>query len=324
VDEPTDELLDRVVRGDATHEETEAIANWRRAAPQHERRYRQIERIAHAAQALRGDLHANVPPTVAALLQRSWRTHAPTTQRSVSSRWWRGAAAAAVLLVAAGGYYLSAPRASTLSQAEIVTGTAELATIQLRDGSVIRLAPRSRLRLGNRPDGREVTLDGRAYFAVAKARGRPFLVHTRLAEARVLGTHFELATRDEDLELLVVEGHVALDAPGNTVQVRGGEASRVARGTATKPVRVDNAQGALRWIGKFLVFQSTPLHDVARELERTYGVRVAITDSVLAHQTVTATFTDRSAEQVMDVVCSVVNARCAVGGAGDSITMSRR
>jgi transmembrane sensor len=323
VDEPTDELLDRVVRGDATHQERDTIAAWRRAAPEHERRYRHVERIAHAAQALRDDLHANEPPTVAALLQRRWRVDAPAPRRGPTVRRWAGvAAAAAVLLAAVVGRYLGAPRASALSEAEIVTGTSELATIQLRDGSVIRLAPRSRLRLGSRADGRDVTLDGRAFFAVAKASGRPFVVHTRLAEARVLGTHFELATRDEDLELVVVEGHVALDAPGNTVQVRGGEASHVARGTATQPMRVKDAEATLQWIGKFLVFQSTPLHEVARELERAYGIRMAITDSVLARQTVTATFTDRSAEQVVDIVCSVINAHCTV--AGDSVTMARR
>jgi transmembrane sensor len=83
-----------------------------------------------------------------------------------------------------------------------------------------------------------------------------------------------------------------------------------------------NPDSALRWIGKFVVFQSTPLGDAAREVEKTYGIRVEITDPVLVQQTVTATFTDRSAAQVMDVLCSVVNARCET--AGDTVTMSRR
>jgi transmembrane sensor len=197
-----------------------------------------------------------------------------------------------------------------------------MTTVQLRDGSVVRLAPASRLVIGNRPDGRDVSLDGRAFFAVARAGGRPFRVRTRLGEARVLGTRFELATGADDLELVVVEGRVALDAPANTVEVRGGQASYVARGTATAPVTLANPDSALRWIGKFVVFQSTPLGDAVREVERSYDIRVLITDAALAQQTVTATFTDRGAAQVMEVLCSVVSARCTT--AGDTVTMARR
>lgn len=321
-DEPDDELLDRVLRGEATPREMEEVAAWRHAAAQHERRYRQLEQIREAAHALESDLHASVPPTVGALLQRRWQAPAPARRKALLPRWAAIAAAAAALLIAVKVGRDIGLATSTASPAEIVTGTSELATVQLRDGSVIRLAPHSRLRLGAGTKAREVTLEGRAFFAIAKAKGRPFLVHTRLAEARVLGTRFELSTRDDDLDLVVVEGHVALDAPKNTVQVRAGESSRVARGAAAPATRVDDAGIDLRWIGKFLVFQATPLRDVAREVEQTYGMRVAVTDSVLAQLTVTATFTDRSARQVMDVVCSVVNAQCVM--AGDTVTMSRR
>jgi ferric-dicitrate binding protein FerR (iron transport regulator) len=64
------------------------------------------------------------------------------------------------------------------------------------------------------------------------------------------------------------------------------------------------------WVGKFLAFQSTPMREVAREIEETYGVRVVIEDSVLANRTVFGTFTDRDARYVIDAVCSVVNAMC--------------
>jgi hypothetical protein len=39
---------------------------------------------------------------------------------------------------------------------------------------------------------------------------------------------------------------------------------------------------------------------------------VAITDSALARETITATFTDRPVREVVNVVCSVLNAHCAV------------
>ena len=77
-----------------------------------------------------------------------------------------------------------------------------------------------------------------------------------------------------------------------------------------------------QWVGKFLVFQSTPVRDAAREVERMYGVRVIVADSILGRRTVTATFTDQAATQVLDVICSVVNAQCE--SKPGEVVMSRR
>jgi ferric-dicitrate binding protein FerR (iron transport regulator) len=77
-----------------------------------------------------------------------------------------------------------------------------------------------------------------------------------------------------------------------------------------------------QWVGKFLVFQSTSVRDAAREVERMYGLHVVVADSVLSRRTVTATFTDQTAAQVLDVVCSVVNAQCE--SKPGEVVMSRR
>ena len=323
-----DELIERSLRGEASPRELERLAAWRSESPEHERRYRELERLLGAARSLRVEAPRSAPPSAAAIIARAGASRArrepPAPRRwraaAVRAAPWGLAAAAALVAVVLGARL--ATRDVAAEHAEVVTGTAELATVTLRDGSVIRLAPMSRLGLGGRPDAREVTLDGRAYFAVAHQRGQPFVVRTRAGAARVLGTRFELATRDDDLELVVVEGRVAIDAPENSVEVRGGETSRVARGAATPPARVANADSALRWIGKFLVFQATPLGDAARQVEATYGVRVVVEDSVLARHTLKAAFTDQSVTEVAAALCSMVDARCT--WTGETLTMSRK
>ena len=62
-------------------------------------------------------------------------------------------------------------------------------------------------------------------------------------------------------------------------------------GTVAEPTRVPNAAKMSDWVGKFLAFQATPMREVAREIEETYGIRVVIEDSVIANRTVTGTFT---------------------------------
>jgi transmembrane sensor len=316
----TDDLIERALSGGATPEEIEALLIWRRASQEHERRYAQVARLIEAARELRGELRAAIPPSAAELLHRA---RAGVAADRTNRRWVPWSVAAAALIIAAGfGWRLVQQRSGAPQGAEIVTGVSEMTTVQLPDGSVIRLAPASRLVIGGRGSHRDVTLQGRAFFAIASARGQPFRVRTRLGEARVLGTRFELAAHDDDLELVVVEGRVALAAPANTVEVLGGQSSRVAHGTAAPPIAVTNPDSVLRWIGKFVVFQSTALRDAAREVERTYGIHVAITDSLLGAQTVTATFTDQSPARVMEVLCSVVNARCKTMGRGDTVTVS--
>jgi transmembrane sensor len=193
---------------------------------------------------------------------------------------------------------------------DITTGSAEMTTLQLGDGSVVRLAPSTRLRVTQSDSTRDVRLDGKAYFVVAKMPGRPFVVRTALGNARVLGTRFELATHERDLRLVVVEGRVALSAGTEKVEVRGGQQGGVRGEKLIAPTSVANAERMEQWVGKFLVFQSTPVRDVAREIERVYGMRVVISDSVLAGRTVTATFTDQPVARVLEDLCSVVSARC--------------
>lgn len=332
----TDDLIERALRGGASEAELAALVAWRRAAPENEQHYRRIERLIAAARTLRAD--AAVPRPSAASIIASAPNTSPqrgeagrdaaararphtgprgSSRRSRLARSAPWAVAAAAVLVAmlnlrdAGGPADSGP-------AEVFTGATELATVKLSDGTVVRLAPSSRLQFdgGSGRDGRgarEVTLEGRAFFVVAKQpSGQPFRVRTPAATANVLGTRFELVTEETAVRLHVVEGRVALDAPRNSVEVGAGQQSGVRDGVATAPTPADDAGREPAWLGKFLVFQATPLAQAAREIERLFGVRVILADSGLAGATVTATFTDRPIDDVVGVICEVLSVPCLV------------
>jgi transmembrane sensor len=310
-----DALIARALRGEASADERERLAQWRAESADNDRRYEAVARLLDAARELprpRLPRPRGTRPTAAAIIARSTRHHsAPNEWR----RWVPWAVAAAAIIGAA----VAVLRRSAMETlgADVVTGATELATVELRDGSVVRLAPSSRLRLRGM---RAVELTGRAFFAVAKMPGRPFIVRTQFAAAQALGTRFEITTRRDDLRLTVVEGRVALSTVSNRVEVNAGETSDVGRGAASAPVAARDT--AVRWIGNFLAFQATPLREAIREVERLHGVHVDIRDSMLAQQTVTATFTDQNAQQVMTVLCSILNARCDNGP--NEIIMSRR
>jgi transmembrane sensor len=316
-----DEIIDREQRGQATAAELRQITEWRRASLANEREYRRLVKLFSVAHTLPLGA-ASPPPSAAALLarQRPRVEEAPKTRHWIA--WMIPVAAAAGL---AAGFIVpraSAPRSSVLGVADISTGAAEMTTVQLGDGSVVRLAPASRLRVAQSDSTREVNLDGKAFFVVAKMPDRPFIVHTPVGSARVLGTKFELATDNKDLRLVVVEGRVALTSGSERVEVRGGEQSGVRNQQTLTPTPVSDASQIEQWVGKFLVFRSTPLRDAAREIERAYGTRVVVTDSVLARQTVTITLTDETLPQLVEDVCAIVNARCETRR--NEVVMSRK
>ena len=312
-----DELIDRARRGEASDDELARLDAWRRTTAANERHYREMVRLLDAGRSLvHGQPYDASRPTAARVIARAEsRTHRLDRGRHVR-RWapWAIAAAAATVAVVSIRSRPSNPGdpIAGWGATEVVTGATELATVQLGEGSVVRLAPSSRLRvLAGRE--RAVNLEGRAFFAVQRMPNHPLRVHTAAGDARVLGTRFEIAAIGDALDLRVVEGRVALSTPRGRIEVAAGEASGVRNGAVSQPTAAP-AVTVATWVGTFLAFQATPLREVAREIERVYHTPVTIADSTLAAETITATFTDRPVGEVVNVVCSVLNAKCDVQG----------
>lgn len=305
-----DELIDRARRGEASASELEQLDAWRRASPENERQYQDTIRLLEAGRELGSDPNSPGRPTAAEIIARSASRRRPT-----AARWTPWAIAAAASIIAAVAIRSTAGTEGDAipgwGATEVITGAAELATVELGEGSVVRLAPSSRLRV---IAGREraVSLEGRAFFAVQQVPGRPLRVRTRAGEAHVLGTRFELTTDADRLQLRVVEGRVALSTQRDRIEVSAGEESGVRDGAVVRPTRVAGPNVVASWVGTFLAFQATPLREAAREIERVYRTPVTITDSTLASETITATFTDRPVQEVVNVVCSVLSATCEV------------
>lgn len=316
-----DELIIAFLTSEATDREERELLKWRRASPENEFYYREFVRTWELAAGGDAPLAPGPPPTVEEVVRAATApvgsaAWAPGTHRETDWRSWflRGSVAAALVLF---GFALSrfAPGGGSSPRGfganEIVTGMSETATVTLRDGTVVRLAPRSRLRLVDRVEAREVALEGRAYFAVAREELRPFRILTAAGTVETRGTRFDLQTDAEDLQLIMIEGRVAVTAGGREVEVAAGELTRVLSGTLVPAERVPDAMAMVDWTGRFLAFQATPLRQAALEIARAYRVRIEVTDSALAERTVTTWFADRSLEEVLRIVCGVVVAECS-------------
>jgi transmembrane sensor len=327
-----DWLLFRVLKGLATPAEEEMVAQWCARSTANALHYEHLRQLLQLTADAHRPAAIDPAPTIADLLAGS-EGRAMQESRGLgatSNRGRRrliayavGAAVAGAVLAPFALRTFHTPQADTLFGAdEFVTGPTDLSTLHLRDGTIVRLAPHSRLRFTGRGSDREVSLQGRAFFAVAKQKGRPFRVRTRAGDALVLGTRFEVSVDDRELRLIVVEGRVALSTPLNQVELKAGEMSKVMAGTSAQVSAVPAVKPMMRWMGSFLVFQATPLPDVLKEIEGEYGVTVQLADSSLSTQTVTAWFAERRLDEVMRVVCKVIETHCEV--VGRVVTIGRR
>jgi transmembrane sensor len=153
------------------------------------------------------------------------------------------------------------------------TGIGEQRTIALPDGSTVELNARSSLRVRLTDRQRDVTLlEGQALFRVAKDARRPFVVRAGDAQVRAVGTEFDVYRKESETVVTVVEGRVetyddSRRGGEGAIVLSAGERLTVVPHTVTKPTRADPSV-ATAWLQKRLIFEETPLNEVAEEFNR--------------------------------------------------------
>jgi transmembrane sensor len=159
-----------------------------------------------------------------------------------------------------------------------------LQAIPLSDGSRVTLNTNTAVRVTVSATERRVALQqGEAYFEVAKDPGRPFIVEAGGKRIVAVGTQFSVRREARDVQVIVTEGAVRVDAgeKGGTL-LRAGAMAR-ARGedvrVQIKPVA--EAEQALSWRSGYLVFDRTPLAEAVAEFNRYNTRRILIGDATL-------------------------------------------
>lgn len=229
---------------------------------------------------------------------------------------WRVAAAVAGILLGSYALYYRFQREPTPQVAQNPVGKRSLIT--LSDGSRVWLNADSKLEYPKKFSGslREVRLVGEAFFDVTHNPSQPFVIRLETASIRVLGTSFNVRAYpgDASVKTTVVTGRVAFvpNKPAQTVDASRPPADtvfvlpnhHVIQQLQTRAVMEEMvvAQKETAWKDNRLVFDQTPMHEVARTLERWYGTRVTLETPALTNCPLTATFEGQSLREVMDLM----------------------
>lgn len=192
-----------------------------------------------------------------------------------------GIAAVVALIVVS---YVSGSHDVKMRFEEIVTEAPMGATTQvvLPDGSQVVLNAGSRIvySQGFGVNDRNITLCGEGYFDVARNEDMPFVVESGHMKVEVLGTKFNMCdyADDQEASVALVEGRVDVTNLYDNIHVEITPDTRAVINNNSHSMSVTKtlANENTLWREGVLYFDEEPLADIARELERSYGVDITI------------------------------------------------
>ncbi|MEM6843367.1 MAG: FecR domain-containing protein [Bacteroidota bacterium] len=275
----TPELLEKYYRGSCTEEEQKLVEAWLNSEEPKsplEEKY-----LATSWQKIRDKTQSEKPPV-------------PIRKRSPYSRLIR--IAASVILLASVSIFFyrdfvgetyNSSDSSEISYRTISTQRGQKRTINLPDGSTIRLNYESQLKIPKKfaDSARTVFLSGHAHFEVARDPDRPFIIYTDYSKTQVLGTSFDIRTNENssETEVVVTSGQVEFS---EKAEVRNKVTLTVNNRAVLQPdqkinVSEVNAQNLTAWKDNRLLFDNESLEEIIQVLEPWYDVEVTVKDPTL-------------------------------------------
>jgi transmembrane sensor len=242
-----------------------------------------------------------------------------------------GVAAIGLLLIGS-IWQWNAMRSSLPAPKNVVsTKNGSRSKVEMPDGTQVWLNVGSRIEYDGDygKDNREITLTGEAYFDVVHNEKKPFIIHTRAMNVKVLGTVFNVKAYPGDgvTEAALIRGSIEVTFPGRpdeklilrpndkiAVTDKGDkveEQPSAVRDQQEKPqimVAKLNYQPAdstiieTSWVKNKLIFRSKPFAELAKDMERWFNVNIQIQDSYLPDKKFTGTFSNESITEALDAL----------------------
>lgn len=318
--------LGKVISGEASSRERKAIEEWMKADPEHAELFEELHAIWNTRRNEEWDIDSawnNISKNLSDSRDTPLRLvssfdkqveHTDYSSTAIRKKVWGFRIAASLILIA--GVLLTLMLSLDPSSSEELPAMQELivekgqrSQFKLSDGTQVWLNSDSRLEVPaqfNR-DLREVHLEGEAYFDVASNPDKPFVIHAGETVSKVLGTQFNLQAYpdDEEVQLVVKEGKVAFGNRRTEGESRELVKNQMGALSGTNQLIIQDVADLERYIGWTegkLVFQDTPLQEVAKKLERRYDIECTVEEPALRDRTVTATFKEETITEVLKII----------------------
>lgn len=232
----------------------------------------------------------------------------------IPSVWYKVAGVLLLLVVSITSYWQGGVRMESRFADMVVEAPLGSKTkLMLPDGTLVWLNAGSKIiySQGFGVNDRHLRFEGEAYFEVTKNKELPFNVETDDLNVTVLGTKFNFRDYPEDKEAVVdlLEGKVSLENYIKKMDIRylaPAEKMVLNKLTGEMSITATKNGQAKEWTNNVLLFDEDLLPDIAKELERSYGVTIRITDDSLKNARFYGCFNRRehTIQNILDMMTS--------------------
>lgn len=187
---------------------------------------------------------------------------------------WGGAIAASIAVT-----FAVAPQWAS-SRYEVVTQPGQRRTIALDATTQIVLNGATRMTFDRRDPRFAALAEGEALFRVRHDGARPFRLELGNDRVVDVGTVFNVVRAGGEVRVAVAEGKVVYDPESHAIQLAAGQALVDRAGSDTVRVTEVSPAAVGAWNAGRLVYSAASLSQVAADLGRAIGVRIAVAPGI--------------------------------------------
>lgn len=286
-------LLGKYFSGQATEEEAAMVKQWVSASAENEEEFNVLQKVWN-----RLEEHEAISVDTEQAWQKvnaGIRSPAKGGKLIGFSKWKAAIAVAASLVLVAAVWWMMSDKDNTRT----VIADTNIKEVQLPDGSKVYLRKGATLKYPEPFDksSRDATLTGEAFFDVSPDASRPFLITAGKSYTRVMGTSFSIDATGDFAELVVRTGRVNFGPLADTSYKLLITPGKKAVLMSDHMITVSDAgANTVPWMSKQLVFENTPLSEVAATLGDYYNVSIELKKedaAQIASDSITIRFNDQ-------------------------------
>ena len=306
-----EDLMVKYLSGNASEAEVQRLESWVLENPTHKEQFMAFKKLWFLASLSETASSSTVDKAWTAVSDQISASdnvvHLNVRRSSSRLVWWSVAAACLVLVI--GLLWVFLP--SSPNQPLVVTALDKIIEQELPDGSQVSINRYSEITylLNTRANRRELSLEGDAFFEIARDTSLPFVISTEEVEIEVLGTSFYVDAREgePEIQVLVQSGTVALRHRGQEIMLTENEVGTLDRKTGDLKESQNNDVNYLGWIQNELIFESNTLEQIVFAVNRHYHSSITIEDNAIKDCKLTATYRDKSLDAVIRIIETSLN-----------------
>ncbi|MEI6275702.1 MAG: FecR domain-containing protein [Prolixibacteraceae bacterium] len=201
-------------------------------------------------------------------------------------------------------YFFGTRNTPKQSMTTICCAYGDKSNVLLPDSSRVWLNSGSKISFNSdfKYGGRNVTLEGEAYFSVSKDKDHPFRIRTSDVEIKVLGTQFNVKAYPEEKYVSTTLAEGSLQFSGNNEERIIKPNEKLIFDKETKKMTLNklaDISSEIDWKKGRLVFRNESLEELEPKLERWFDVDIVFADERVRHRKFTGTL---ERESILEVI----------------------